>query len=111
MYGVPDSSMIQRQFISNSSLPVLMEWAVDRTEVAEGRKSRKVARGIQTLGVPALVAAFVVSIVVYALDWASRDEDWKADDYARRLVYLVVNALILWLTVSGVITLENLGLG
>jgi hypothetical protein len=65
-------------------------------------------KGIQTLAVPALVAAF---IVVYALDWASRDEDLKADDYTRRVVYLVVNTLILWLTVSGVITLEDLGLG
>jgi hypothetical protein len=36
--------------------------------------------------------------VVYALDWASRTEEWDADDYIRRLVYLAVNTLILWLT-------------
>ncbi len=36
--------------------------------------------------------------MVYALDWASRTEEWDADDYIRRLVYLAVNTLILWLT-------------
>ena len=68
------------------------------------------AKGIQTLGMPALIAALIVSVVVYALDWASREEDWDGDDYIRRLVYLVVNTLILWLSVSGVVTLENLQL-
>jgi hypothetical protein len=28
------------------------------------------AKGIQTLGVSALIAAFIVSVLVYGLDWA-----------------------------------------
>jgi hypothetical protein len=67
--------------------------------------------GIVTAGLPAFLAALVVSAVVYALDWASREDDWKADDYIRRLVYLGVNTLILSLTVSGVLSLDTLGLG
>jgi hypothetical protein len=164
MYGIPDSSMIHRQFTSNSSPPVLMgRWTEQKggkcrtgenyyaliqpggstlsdylvreldqeggtysydQRNSNGQRGANIVlnapvmdtyptaqvltKGIQTLAVPALVAAF---IVVYALDWASRDEDLKADDYTRRVVYLVVNTLILWLTVSGVITLEDLGLG
>lgn len=63
------------------------------------------------VGLPTFFAALAVSAIVYGLDWASRDEDWKRDDYLRRLVYLVVNTLILWLTASGVLTLDQLGLG
>jgi hypothetical protein len=66
---------------------------------------------IVAVGLPAILAALVVSAVVYALDWASREGDWDADDYTRRLVYLAVNTLILWLTVSGVLTLNTFGLG
>ena len=67
--------------------------------------------GIVAAGLPAILAALVVSAVVYALDWASREGTWDSDDYTRRLVYLAVNTLILWLTVSGVLTLDTLGLG
>jgi hypothetical protein len=64
-----------------------------------------------SVGLPSLLAALIVSAVVYALDWASREDDWKAYDYLRRLVYLGVNTLILTLTVSGVLNLDTLGLG
>jgi hypothetical protein len=64
-----------------------------------------------SVGLAPLLAALVVSAVVYALDWASREGDWKVDDYLRRLVYLGVNTLILSLTVSGVLSLDTLGLG
>ncbi len=67
--------------------------------------------GLVTVGLAPLFAALVVSAVVYALDWASREDDWKGDDYLRRLVYLGVNTLILSLTVTGVLSLDTLGLG
>jgi ABC-type Fe3+ transport system permease subunit len=64
-----------------------------------------------SVGLSAFLAALIVSAVVYALDWASREDDWKADHYLRRLVYLGVNTLILSLTVSRVLSLDTLGLG
>lgn len=63
------------------------------------------------VGLPTFIAALIVSAIVYGLDWASREGKWEPDDYLRRLVYLVVNTLILWLTASGVLTLDQLGLG
>jgi hypothetical protein len=44
-------------------------------------------------------------------DRARGAEEWDADDYLRRLVYLAVNTLILSLTVSGLLSLDTLGLG
>jgi hypothetical protein len=57
------------------------------------------------------VAAAVVSFLVYALDWASRQESWKGDVPLRRAVYAVANTLILGLVLTGTITLSKLGLG
>lgn len=68
------------------------------------------ASGLVKAGLWPIIAALVVSFAVYALDWASSEGDWDGNIALRRLVYVGVNTIILFLVVIKAVSLKSLGL-
>jgi hypothetical protein len=63
---------------------------------------------VQYLSFPALLAALVVALLIYAADRFSTEKRWEfPKDYLGRLIYVVFNTAILTLVLTGVINIGD----
>jgi hypothetical protein len=64
---------------------------------------------VQVIGLPNVIGALICAALVYAADRFSSEQKWGWEEYAGRLVYLVINTAILTLVLMGVISISEAG--